>query len=88
MANEMSQIKVIANAHMRRDGDNWACTCEACHAIRSLMGVDKVLAVRPLVREIQLIEDRLPDLTDGPEKSALEEQYRKLHDQLAEVMEK
>jgi len=87
MANEMSQFKATANAHMRRDGEHWTCVCEACHAIRSLMGVDKVLAVRPLVREIQLIEDRLLDHPDGPEKASLEDQFRKLHDQLAAVME-
>jgi hypothetical protein len=87
MAIEMSQFKATANAHMRRDGDNWKCTCEACDAIRQLLGVDKVLAVRPLVREIQLTEDRMLDLPDGAEKTALREQFQKLHDQLAAVME-
>jgi hypothetical protein len=88
MSNGMNQYKATANAHMRRDGEHWTCMCEACHAIRSLMGVDKILAVRPLVREIQLIEDRLLDHSEGPEKAALEVQFRKLHDQLAAVMEK
>jgi len=88
MSNEMSQFKATANAHMRRDGENWTCMCEACHAIRSLMGVDKILAVRPLVREIQTIEDRLLDVPEGSEKIALQDQFRKLHDQLAAVMEK
>jgi hypothetical protein len=87
MANEMSHFKATANAHMRRDGEHWTCACEACHEIRSLMGVDKVLAVRPLVREIQSIEDRMESLSAGPEKETLQEHFRKLHDQLAAVME-
>lgn len=39
MSSDMSLFKTIANAHMRRDGETWKCTCEACLAIRSLMGV-------------------------------------------------
>ena len=39
-------------------------------------------------REIQTIEDRLLDEPEGPEKIALQDQFRKLHDQLAAVMEK
>ena len=88
MAKEMNRLQLIASEHMRRDGNDWTCTCEACHAIRSLIGADKAFAVRPLVREIQIIEDRLLDVADGPEKDALQEQFRNLHDQLAAVLEK
>jgi hypothetical protein len=46
MADNMSQISATANAHMRRDieaGGKWACQCEACHELRSLIGMEKVL---------------------------------------------
>jgi hypothetical protein len=91
MINEMSQIKATANAHMRRDidaGGKWACECEACHGIRSLMGMEKMLDARPLVREIQQIKGQLHGLPDGPEIRSLQEKYFKLHDQLADVMAK
>ena len=91
MAHQMSQFKATANAHMRRDmeaGGKWVCGCEACHEIRSLIGMDKALDVRPLVREIREIEEQLHGLPDDPEKRRLLERYFKLHDELAEVLAK
>jgi hypothetical protein len=87
----MSHMKATANAHMKRDmeeGRKWICTCESCHEVRSLLGVDKLLDVRPLVRELEQIEEQLRDLPDGPEMSDLLEQYLALHDKLADVMAK
>lgn len=91
MASEMSQFKATANAHMHRDiqaAGRWTCTCEACTGIRSLMGADKMLEMRPLIREIREHEERLQKLADGPEKSKVMEQYLKLHDKLADVAAK
>jgi len=87
----MSQVKATANAHMQRDieaGGKWVCACEVCHEVRSLMGMEKMLDVRPLVREIQHIKEQLQDLPDGPEMRSLKERYHELYDQLAEVMAK
>jgi hypothetical protein len=87
----MSEFKVTANAHMRRDmeaGKKWACECEACHQIRSLIGMEKTLEVRPLVRAIEEIEERLHRSPDNAEKRALLERYLKLYDELADVMAK
>ncbi len=89
MAHEMTKIKETANAHMRRDlaaGGKWACVCEACSGMRSLTGMDKVMEVRPLVRDIQAVEDQLQGLPEGAERDAVLEKYYALHDQLAEVM--
>jgi hypothetical protein len=91
MPTEMSQIKATANAHMRRDaeaGGKWVCDCEACLGMRSLVGVEKTLEVRPLVRQIEEMGKRLDQLPNGPEKEALLEQYLDLHDNLADVMAK
>jgi hypothetical protein len=91
LADNMSQINATANAHMRRDieaGGKWACQCEACHELRSLVGMEKVLDVRPLVREIEQTEKRLQPMPDGLERRSLLEHYLKLHDRLAEVMAK
>jgi hypothetical protein len=91
MAHEMSQLRATANAHMRRDleaGGKWVCGCESCQEIRSLIGMEKVLDVRPLVRELQQLEQRLHGLPDGPQRRSLLEQYLELHDKLAEVMAK
>jgi hypothetical protein len=87
----MAEMIEMANAHMRRDiggGGKWICSCEACHEIRSLMGLEKMLDVRPLVREVQLMGERLEALADGPEKRILLAQYLKLHDKLAEAVAK
>jgi hypothetical protein len=91
MAHQMSQFKATANAHMHRDIESagkWVCGCEACHEIRSLMGMEKALDVRPLVREIQQIEDQLHGMPDNPDKSRLLERYLKLHDKLADMLAK
>jgi hypothetical protein len=92
MAEAMNQFKATADAHMRRDfegGKQWVCECEACRSIRSLVGVEKMLHVRPLVREIEETERRLKDLLDGSpsaEKRRLQEHYMKLYDRLADKM--
>jgi hypothetical protein len=91
MTDTMSQFKVTANSHMRRDiqaGGKWVCMCEACQGIRSLVGLEKMLGVRPLVRELEATADRLQTLPDGPEKRSLLEHYLKLHDNLADEMAK
>jgi hypothetical protein len=91
MADQMGQFKATADAHLRRDLEaqgKWTCDCEACRAIRSLEGVDKVVAVRPLVREILKTEDRIEELPDGAEKQGLVELYHNLHDKLADEMSK
>lgn len=87
----MTEMKDTANAHMRLDmevGGKWSCSCEACHGIRSLMGLEKMLSVRPLVREVQLVEKQLEGLPDGPERQKLLEQYFELHDKLADAIAK
>jgi hypothetical protein len=94
MSEAMNQFKATAQAHMRRDlevGTQWICECEACRGIRSLVGMEKMLDVRPLIREIQETEDRLKQLPDGSpgrEKQRLQEHYLKLYDRLAEEMAK
>lgn len=89
MTNAMSEIKATATAHMRNDletGAKWVCDCEACANIRALIGLDRTLEVRPLVRAIQDAGGRLETLSPGPERTAVLEQYLGLHDKLAEVM--
>ena len=91
MAHEMGRFRAIANEHLRRDmeaGGKWLCECEACHGIRSLMGMDKVLGVRPMVREIEQIEQQLQALPAGPDRSSLLQRYFRLHDVLADEMAK
>ncbi len=89
MANQMTEFKAAAQAHMRdafEAGGKWVCGCEACRQIRSLTGMDKTLELRPLVREIEDIENRLQGSQDGPEQRVLLERYLKLYDELADVM--
>src|SRR5262245_35406851 len=84
-----SQMKATVRAHMQRDldaGRKWDCLCEACREMRSLTGMDKLLRVWPLVREIQKVEDQLQGLPDGPDRVSLQQQYLALHDQLADAM--
>jgi hypothetical protein len=91
MANEMSQFKATADAHMQRDlaaVGKWVCTCEACNGIRSLEGIDKMFVVRPLVRQIEETEDRLEQMPEGKEKQGLVELYHNLQDKLADEMSK
>jgi hypothetical protein len=85
----MKEIKTTASAHMRRDleaGGKWMCRCEACAQLRSLVGVEKVLDMRPLIRAIEQTEAQLDGLPPGPERQRLLEQYLELYDRLAEVM--
>ena len=87
MTNQMGQFKATANAHLRRDmeaGWKWVCQCEACKQIRSLIGMEKTLEVRQLVRDLEEIEERLSGLPDGSMKQDLLERYLKLYDQLAD----
>jgi hypothetical protein len=82
----MNAIKVTATEHMRRDVDavaKWICQCEACGQIRSLVGMEKVLVVRPLVRAIEELGARLDGLPPGPDRQRLLEEYLGLHDKLA-----
>jgi hypothetical protein len=89
VAHNMSEMRATANAHIRRDmeaGGKWVCQCLDCHEVRSLIGVDKTLEVRPLVRRILRLEEQLEGLPDGPDKRALLDEYLKVYDELAEVM--
>jgi len=91
MANQMSEFRTTANAHMRRDMEathKWICSCEACKQIRSLIGMDKTLEVRHRVRELEEIEERLDGLPDGATKDTLRDRYLALYDQLADEMAK
>jgi hypothetical protein len=91
MSNEMSQRKATAEAHMQRDldsGGKWVCDCEVCRGIRSLAGVQKMLAVRPLLRELLNTGERLEHVPEGQEKQGLVELYHNLHDKLANEMAK
>ena len=91
MANQMSQFKATANEHMReqlKSVGRWTCQCEACKEIRALVGMDKTLEVRHLVREVTEVETRLDGLSEGPEKQALSERFLNLYDKLAEEMAK
>jgi hypothetical protein len=89
MSNAMKDIQATANDHMRRDleaGPKWVCGCEACVQLRSLVGVEKMLGVRPLVREIEHLGSRLDELPAGPERQQVLERYLGLHDKLANVV--
>ncbi len=91
MATEMGQLKATANAHMKREmqnGGKWVCVCEACTGIRSLIGVDKILGIRPLIRSVETMADQLDSLPEGAERQAVLKQYNDLQDQLAEEMAK
>jgi hypothetical protein len=89
MANSMNQMRTTANAHIRRDlqaGRKWVCECPDCHEIRSLIGVEKTLDVRPLVRRILRLEEQLEKTPEGPDMDVLSDAYLKAYDELAEVM--
>jgi hypothetical protein len=91
MTTEMNQIKATANAHIRRDillTRKWICECDSCREMRSLVGLDKLFDVRPLVREIEEIETQLAGLPEGPEMQSVLEQYLLAYDKLAEAMAK
>jgi hypothetical protein len=85
----MSEMRATANEHIRRDmeaGRKWVCQCQDCHEIRSLIGVDKTLDVRPLVRKILRLEEQLERMPDGPDMQVVLDEYLKAYDELAEVM--
>jgi hypothetical protein len=89
MSNAMTEIRATANAHLRRDleaGPKWTCDCEACVQLRSLVGVEKMLDVRPLVRDIERLGAQLEALPPGPERQRVLDQYLGLHDRLATVV--
>jgi hypothetical protein len=91
VANDSSDLKATANAHMRRDleqAGKWVCQCEACREFRSLLGVDKMLQVWPLVRAIEQNNERCAGLADGPEKQKLISETMALYDRLAAAMPK
>jgi len=91
MATEMSQIRATANAHLRSDvegGQEWTCACEACREVRSLVGIEKVFQVRPLVRDIREVEEQMGNAKNRFEMQGLMNQYLTLYDQLADVMAK
>jgi len=85
----MTDFKATATEHMRRDLEavsKWVCACEACVQVRSLVGVERVLGVRPLIREIERVGTELDVLPAGPDRQRLFERYLGLHDQLAAAM--
>ena len=91
MTPDLTDYKATANAHMRRDlqqSGKWQCECEACHEIRSLVGMEKMFNIWPLVREIETISGRLEDMPEGPEHDRLLEHSLVLYDRLAEAMAK
>jgi hypothetical protein len=91
MANQMGQFKSTANEHMRQELKSfgkWTCQCEACKEIRALVGMDKTLEVRRLVREVTEVEAQLDGLIDGPERQALSARFLSLYDKLADEMGK
>jgi len=86
MVHEMSRFNETARAHMSRDteaGNKWICECRECHEIRSLVGMEKVLDVWTMVRELRGAQDRLEQLPDGPDKHMLRDRYLRLYDELA-----
>jgi hypothetical protein len=85
----MTEFKATASAHMRRDleaGTDWTCECEACVQIRSLVGVQKMLDVRPLIRSIGQRRTQIDGLAPGPDREQLVKEYLGLQDQLAKVI--
>jgi hypothetical protein len=86
-----TQMRATANDHMRRDlaaGSKWVCGCDSCREMRSLTGLEKMLDVWPLVRQIREVENQLEGLGEGSERHRLVEQYFKLYDRLADVVAK
>ncbi len=91
MSTAMNEFKQTATDHMRRDLDaagKWTCQCEACHGIRSLVGMEKALDIRRLVREIESTEEQMRGLSDGLDKNQLKAHYLHLHDRLADELAK
>jgi hypothetical protein len=87
----MSEFKATANAHMGRDVDaqgKWVCTCDACQAIRSLVGIEKTLHVRELVRQLLEVEEQLKTQTDDTQGRRLMDRYWQLYDELGNEVSK
>jgi hypothetical protein len=85
----MNEMRATANDHLRRDmeaGRKWVCECQDCREIRALIGVEKTLDVRPLVRKILRLEEQLEQMPDGPDMQVVLDEYLKAYDELAEVM--
>ena len=62
--------------------------CEACHQMRSLVGMDKMLEIWPLVKQVREAQDQVEQIPDGAEKQGVVELYHNLTDQLANKMAK
>lgn len=91
MEHQMRDYKATADAHMRRDMEaqrKWLCTCEACQAIRSLMGMEKAFSVRDLVRQVLEVETQLETEPDACQKQRLLDRYWQLYDELVDEMSK
>jgi hypothetical protein len=91
MSSVMTEFKLTGSAHMRRDleaGGKWLCNCEACHEIRSQVGIKESPGIRPLITEIEKTEERLKGLPDGSKKFILQDRYLRLLDQLADELAK
>jgi hypothetical protein len=54
--------------------------------MRSLIGVQKMLDVRPLVRALEQTGAELEGLAPGPDRDRVLKQYLELHDKLAAVI--
>ena len=68
------------------DETNLTCECEACHHMRSLVGMDKMLEIWPLVNQVRETQDQIEQTPDGAEKQGVVELYHNLTDQLANKM--
>jgi hypothetical protein len=89
MSNTMTEFKATADSHMVRDiaaGGEWNCQCEACHGIRSLTGLDKILKVRTFVRRINELKNELAQMPEDAEKQNTFASYLKLQEELAAEM--
>ena len=91
MADETTSFKEIAHAHLHRDlqaSNEWTCACEACGHMRSLVGMEKMLEIWPLVKQVREVQDRIENAHDGAEKEGVVELYHNLSDRLADKMGK
>jgi hypothetical protein len=91
MADETNSFKEIAQAHLHRDleaTNRWTCECEACHHMRSLVGMEKMLEIWPLVKQVREVQDQIEHTPAGAEKEGVVELYHNLSDRLADKMGK
>jgi hypothetical protein len=89
MDTTMREFKETARAHMSRDikaRGKWYCRCEACHEMRALTGMDKMLGVWPLVRALEQLHHEIAQLPDGQVKQDRRAQWDRLYDELAAEM--